>query len=262
LIFGFCNHLSFYFNTSVNINTSIFGKKYILCYNISMSENFGVELYLGNRAYNSLKTNEERRAGFIALYGMNMVLSHKNAALEYQVNHDELTGALNRRGLEEHLKIADTPKAVLFIDATNFKAVNDEYSHERGDEVIKDNYAILQNSTRPTDAIARIGGDEFIVVLNGEPEPEEQTTIPYLEAERRKKALTNQELIELAKRRIAQRMRTYLQGNPDLQAVNYDLAVGGIVWKEEMSLMDLITTAEEAMKLHKYEQHEEGGQYR
>ncbi|NML16962.1 diguanylate cyclase domain-containing protein [Azohydromonas caseinilytica] len=86
--------------------------------------------------------------------------------------HDPLTGLLNRRGLEEQLaRLCSTPAgagkhvAVLVFDLDDFKPVNDRYSHAAGDQVLRKVAARLRRQCREGDAIARVGGDEFVVVL-------------------------------------------------------------------------------------------------
>ncbi len=89
--------------------------------------------------------------------------------------HDELTGLPNRRLLLERCEHAfdraksgrgdNTSVAVLFIDLDGFKAVNDRAGHDAGDQVLIDVANDLRSMLRPTDTVARIGGDEFIVLL-------------------------------------------------------------------------------------------------
>lgn len=92
--------------------------------------------------------------------------------LEYLVDHDFLTGLLNRRHFEQELtKEVDrcarycTPGAVLLIDLDNFKQINDSFGHRTGDDVLKGVAGILRQRLRQTDTIARVGGDEFAVLL-------------------------------------------------------------------------------------------------
>ena len=85
---------------------------------------------------------------------------------------DPLTGLLNRRGLEKQLAKMDAQSAggadaaVLAFDLDNFKPVNDRYSHAAGDQVLKTIAQRLQQQCRSGDAIARVGGDEFVAVLS------------------------------------------------------------------------------------------------
>ena len=71
------------------------------------------------------------------------------------------------RGDEEiqKMKRSKLPLSILFIDLDNFKSVNDTFGHEAGDEVIAKTGATLKNIIRTTDFTARIGGDEFVVML-------------------------------------------------------------------------------------------------
>jgi diguanylate cyclase (GGDEF)-like protein/PAS domain S-box-containing protein len=92
--------------------------------------------------------------------------------LEYFVDHDSLTGLFNRRHFEQQLtKETDrvarygTPGAVLVIDLDNFKDVNDTFGHKAGDDVLKSVAGLLRERLRQTDIVARIGGDEFAVLL-------------------------------------------------------------------------------------------------
>ena len=93
--------------------------------------------------------------------------------LNYRATHDELTGLLNRRGLE--VEFAQIPshegikrsKTIFFLDLDRFKSVNDTYGHQIGDELLVEISHRLMKSSRPVDAIARIGGDEFVIVAQG-----------------------------------------------------------------------------------------------
>jgi diguanylate cyclase len=93
--------------------------------------------------------------------------------LSWTASHDELTGLVNRREFELRLgeevgARADAgPAAALFIDLDRFKAVNDGSGHAAGDVLLKDIAAILLSRARSHDTVARIGGDEFAVLLRG-----------------------------------------------------------------------------------------------
>ena len=93
--------------------------------------------------------------------------------LSWSASHDELTGLVNRREFELRLgeeigERADAePAAALFIDLDRFKAVNDSSGHAAGDVLLKDIAAILLGRARAHDTVARIGGDEFAVLLRG-----------------------------------------------------------------------------------------------
>lgn len=98
----------------------------------------------------------------------------QRSELAHMAKHDPLTGLANRRGLDELLEralaAADPPRAtvaVLFIDLDGFKPINDVHGHEVGDQLLAALGRRLRALVRECDVIARIGGDEFIVVLCG-----------------------------------------------------------------------------------------------
>lgn len=184
-------------------------------------------------------------------------LEAENEELRYDATHDPLTGALNRRGLKEYLATAKAPKAIIRTDVTNFKVVNDKYGEKRGDELIKANYALILGVIRPTDVIARPSGDDFVIILNGDME-----TKPLQAREGEEKRTSHPpsdiELINITAERIGQGSQVLLDENPELRAMGVDIAVGGAVWQGEESF----PKAEQAMKVHKEQQHEAGGRYR
>jgi diguanylate cyclase (GGDEF)-like protein/PAS domain S-box-containing protein len=92
--------------------------------------------------------------------------------LTYLATHDGLTGLPNRHLLMERLshawaraKYGHHAVAVLYIDLDGFKEINDTLGHAAGDEVLKAVAELLKATLRKTDIIARVGGDEFVVVL-------------------------------------------------------------------------------------------------
>lgn len=89
-----------------------------------------------------------------------------------QVREDQLTGALNRRGLddamERELARAErkkSPMCVAILDLDNFKKLNDTYGHQAGDDALVHLANIVRRTLRPTDTVARFGGEEFVVVF-------------------------------------------------------------------------------------------------
>jgi len=88
-------------------------------------------------------------------------------------NSDPLTGLLNRRGLDEALTRAlarSSPERKLglyLLDLDGFKPVNDQYGHNAGDELLRTVALRLRGCVRLGDAVARVGGDEFVVMAEG-----------------------------------------------------------------------------------------------
>jgi diguanylate cyclase (GGDEF)-like protein/PAS domain S-box-containing protein len=96
--------------------------------------------------------------------------------ISHLASHDALTDLANRRQLNERLaelsRQQDDGKlaALLYMDVNKFKAVNDTYGHDTGDELLVEVAARLLSAVRSSDALAcRIGGDEFIILLEGLP---------------------------------------------------------------------------------------------
>jgi len=83
--------------------------------------------------------------------------------------HDPLTGLYNRRYLEDKCLKIDIPQnlpiSVIFADINGLKMTNDIFGHSAGDELIKKSSEIIMQSCRESDIIARIGGDEFVILL-------------------------------------------------------------------------------------------------
>jgi len=96
----------------------------------------------------------------------------KTKDLEAKVETDPLVNTLNRRGLERELNRAithsnryQTSVAVVFFDLDNFKAINDRWGHPVGDEALQTVAKTLNGAVRASDIVARVGGDEFAILL-------------------------------------------------------------------------------------------------
>lgn len=106
-----------------------------------------------------------------ALLHSNTLLQEARKRLSYQVQHDDLTGTLNRPGLIELLnhelsRSTQAFGAVLFLDLDRFKWVNDSFGHHVGDDLLRAVAQLLLLLTADRAFIARISGDEFIILLS------------------------------------------------------------------------------------------------
>ena len=95
-------------------------------------------------------------------------LNEANKNLRYTAEHDPLTGLLNRSAFNDFAALTSAKKtsiALLFMDFDKFKHINDNYGHKTGDEILKKFSTILTEEFRSIDCIARVGGDEFVVIM-------------------------------------------------------------------------------------------------
>lgn len=105
--------------------------------------------------------------GFLA-----SVLIEYQQKLSHLALEDPLTQLLNRRGLENalHITLAQasrqaSPTAAVMVDIDHFKEINQNFGHEAGDQVIRQVAKVLKRMSRSGDVVARIGGEEFLLVL-------------------------------------------------------------------------------------------------
>jgi diguanylate cyclase (GGDEF)-like protein/PAS domain S-box-containing protein len=101
---------------------------------------------------------------------------HYERRLQHLAHHDPLTGLANRTLLQDRLQFAiefavrnNVLGALAFLDLDNFKHINDTFGHDAGDVVLKEIAVRLRQSVRDDDTVARVGGDEFVLVINNQP---------------------------------------------------------------------------------------------
>ncbi len=93
--------------------------------------------------------------------------------LESLASTDELTGLANRRGMEDFMKksLANARRynetgCLAYIDLDHFKLINDTWGHDAGDAVLQRVARLLTDNVRASDLVARVGGDEFVIILS------------------------------------------------------------------------------------------------
>ena len=153
-----------------------------------------------------------------------MQLRSAQEELEDLAHHDPLTGIANRRLFEQELsrelagaKRRGAPLSVVAIDLDNFKKYNDEHGHVAGDRLLKSAVSAWGAELRDGDLIARIGGDEFLVLLPDCPSPEAE--------------------------RVAQRLCSALPSS----SVGCTCSTGLAVWDAHESAEDLLSRADGAL---------------
>ena len=113
---------------------------------------------------------EAKSAAMEASRSLNLRLQGAMLAAEEQAYTDTLTGLKNRRAMDhilEHLVSSKATFALMHLDLDFFKAVNDELGHAAGDHVLSEAARIMLEETRNDDTVARIGGDEFVLIFRG-----------------------------------------------------------------------------------------------
>ena len=149
-----------------------------------------------------------------------------------RATHDDLTGLPNRALFNDRLQhalarrlVADAPRcAVLFVDLDGFKAVNDSLGHEAGDDALRVVAERLLTCIRPSDTVARMGGDEFAVLVEDLP------------------GLTGVE--ELADRIVAALARPIPHGDAEMQL---SASLGIAVSRSDSSPEELLREADRSM---------------
>lgn len=151
---------------------------------------------LGTYAF--VAASKTRRTAVALEKKLRLDLLVHNVELENMAMRDDLTQLFNRRyffeRLERELQVADgfkRPLSIMALDLDSMKLVNDTYGHKMGDNVLHSFGAFLLEHTRASDVPARIGGDEFAIIL-----PDTDEAAAKIAAERLLAALDKTDLIE------------------------------------------------------------------
>jgi diguanylate cyclase (GGDEF)-like protein/PAS domain S-box-containing protein len=134
------------------------------------------ELFWNDLTITPVADEKGRVTHFIGVINDVTALKQRTAHLEHEVHHDALTGLANRTlmwdRLEQAIHMAQRDKllvATVLMDLNGFKKINDTYGHDAGDEVLTVVANRLQSSVRDSDTVARLSGDEFVLVLVNQP---------------------------------------------------------------------------------------------
>ncbi len=172
----------------------------------------------------------EQVVGGYAMYVDLSDREQKEQKLEYLSSHDALTALYNRAYFEDALSRLEQenllPVSILVADVDGLKRVNDEQGHHAGDNLLRSAAEILRASFRSVDVVARIGGDEFAVLL---PSADEQ-------------------IAEGLSRRVASNLRRYNLSHPHAPV---HLSYGIATTTQPMPLAQLLSQADQKMYQHK-----------
>jgi len=164
------------------------------------------------------------------------ITERKQAAerMQYLSTHDSLTDTYNRAYFEQilrgGLKAVVQPVSMLMMDVNGLKLVNDTWGHSAGDVLLRDAATILTRAMRGEDIIARIGGDEFVVIMPG----------------------TDQAASDKVIERIRHAIHQFNASHPDHHPIS--LAIGTATVDLNEAMMDVLKRADQAMYANKREQ--------
>ncbi|MBF0560568.1 MAG: diguanylate cyclase [Alphaproteobacteria bacterium] len=130
------------------------------------------EVYVQRLTISAIRGHEGTIENFVGVFSDVTEKRQEEDFVRQRAFHDALTGLPNRALMEDRLERAVTQAfrregglAVLFLDLDGFKPVNDRHGHRLGDELLRHVAGLLKRCVRESDTVARIGGDEFILLL-------------------------------------------------------------------------------------------------
>jgi diguanylate cyclase (GGDEF)-like protein len=133
----------------------------------------GIAFRYNNSLRNSWQITFEKEDLIKSLTEANEKILFQNIELNHIAHHDMLTGLPNRHLLADRMKQAmvrsqrnQSKVAVLFLDLDGFKPINDQLGHEAGDTALREVAERLRGAMRLEDTLARVGGDEFVILLS------------------------------------------------------------------------------------------------
>lgn len=142
------------------------------------------QVALANSTRNYTERDQAVITQLASLYALAIDKQRNEEQIAHLAHHDPLTGLANRHLLPDRLEQAirlarrhSTMVALLFMDLDKFKEINDRHGHAVGDEVLREVADRFAQALRASDTIARMGGDEFVVVLQGIKEPGNAATV-------------------------------------------------------------------------------------
>jgi diguanylate cyclase (GGDEF)-like protein/PAS domain S-box-containing protein len=134
------------------------------------------EIFWNDLRIDPVANNHGEVTHFVGVINDITEAKHYERRLQHLAHHDPLTGLANRTLLHDRLQFAieqavrdHSLGAVAFLDLDNFKYINDTFGHEAGDLVLREIAERLRGGVRDDDTVARVGGDEFVLVINNEP---------------------------------------------------------------------------------------------
>jgi diguanylate cyclase (GGDEF)-like protein len=130
-------------------------------------------LYLEEQTITPVRAGRGEITHFVAIKLEITARKHQEEQIRYLAMHDALTDLPNRRLLTENLErmVHQARRgrrgALMVIDVDDFKVVNDSFGHAAGDQLLRQLAELIVGSLRPGDFVARFGGDEFAVIIEG-----------------------------------------------------------------------------------------------
>lgn len=116
-----------------------------------------------------VKDHTGKTTGIVIVFRDITVKKERQSQIEFISYHDQLTGLYNRRFVEDAIrrlnKTGNLPLSIIVMDINGLKLTNDAFGHDLGDLLLKKASKIMKNAIRRNDVLARVGGDEFVLVL-------------------------------------------------------------------------------------------------